>query len=79
MPNIQSAIKKMRQDVKRTRHNTAYKKTVKQTLKNMSTMKDKQEIAKAYAVIDKAAKKKIIHKNKAARLKSQISRITAGK
>lgn len=79
MPNIKSAKKKMRQDVKREMQNTTYKKTVKQTLKNMSKMKDKQEVAKAYAVIDKAAKSKIIHKNKAARLKSKISRIAAGK
>lgn len=78
MPNIQSAIKKVRKDAKRAKLNTYHAKTVKQTMKNMSKIKDKSthadEVSRAYAVIDKAAKKGIIHKNKAARLKSQVSR-----
>lgn len=77
MPNIKSAKKKMRQDVKREQANSSYKKSVKQSVKNLSKIKkgkSKEEISKAYAVIDKAVKRKVMHKNKAARLKSRISK-----
>ena len=72
MPNIQSAKKKLRKDIKRTKTNLSYIKSVKKTIKNIGKIKD---INKAYSIIDKAAKKKTIHPNKAARLKSQISRL----
>ncbi|MEN9327566.1 MAG: hypothetical protein RI947_374 [Candidatus Parcubacteria bacterium] len=77
MPNIKSAKKKMRQDVKRETANTTYRKSVKQSVKNLSkikTGKSKEELSKAYSVIDKAVKRKVLHKNKAARLKSRISK-----
>lgn len=73
MPNIKSAKKKLRQDAKREKQNMTYKKTLKKTVKNMGKMKSK-DLKKAFSTIDKAAKKGVIHKNKAARLKSRISR-----
>jgi small subunit ribosomal protein S20 len=79
MPNIRSARKKLRKDTKREAANVSYKNTVKKTVKNMSKINGKEksaeEISKAFSIIDKAAKKKLIHPNKAARLKSQISRV----
>ncbi len=79
MPNIRSAKKKLRKDIRRTAQNVSYKKTVKKTVKNMSKIKGEgkaaKELSKAYSIIDKAAKNKVIHPNKAARLKSQISRL----
>ncbi len=82
MPNIKSAKKKLRKDVKRTTANMSYKKTVSKTVKNMSKIIDKggaaKELSKAFSIIDKAAKKKLIHPNKAARLKSQISKSKKG-
>ena len=73
MPNIQSAKKKLRQDNKKAKRNMTYKKTLAKTVKNMGKMKSK-DLSKAFSTIDKAAKKGVIHKNKAARLKSRISR-----
>ncbi len=73
MPNIKSAKKKLRQDIKREKQNMTYKKTLKKTVKNIGKMKNK-DLTKAHSTIDKAAKKGIIHKNKAARLKSKVSR-----
>lgn len=73
MPNIKSAKKKLRQDAKRTKSNMTYKKTLVKTVKNMGKMKSK-DLKSAHSIIDKAAKKGVIHKNKAARLKSRISR-----
>jgi len=73
MPNIKSAKKKLRQDAKKAKRNMTYKKTLAKTMKNMGKMKSK-DLSKAFSTIDKAAKKGVIHKNKAARLKSRISR-----
>ena len=74
MPNIQSAKKKLRQDIKTEKANTTYRKSVKKTIKNMAKMETSKDMDKAFSTIDKAAKKGIIHKNKAARLKSRVSK-----
>lgn len=76
MPIIQSAKKKLRKDVKRTKRNLKYKDLIKKAMKAAIQKKgDKAVLKKAYSIIDKAAKEKIIHKNKAARLKSRISKL----
>ena len=75
MPIIKSAKKKLRQDKKRTAQNLKYKKGYKQALKSLKKSKDKTKaLKKAYSQVDKAVKKRVIHKNKASRLKSQIAR-----
>lgn len=80
MPNIKSAKKKMRQDVKRTVKNDTYRKSIKDITKTIGKTKAgkkaQEVVQKAYSIIDKAAKKNIIHKNKAARLKSKVSKLT---
>jgi len=79
MPNLRSAKKKARKDVKRTRknaiHRTAIEKAVKLFQKMKETGLNSDKIKKTISLIDKAAKKKIIHKNKAARLKSRIMKL----
>lgn len=81
MPLIRSAKKKMRQDKKRTLLNKkfagAYKKLVDKVRKHKKGQKPADLLKKAYQAIDKAAKKKIIHKNKAARLKGMVARLTS--
>ncbi len=67
----------MRQDIKRAKKNTTYKRAVEDIMKKAtkSAGTDKAKlISESYSAIDKAAKKGVIHKNKAARLKSQMSR-----
>jgi small subunit ribosomal protein S20 len=81
MPNIKSAKKKLRQDVKKAAQNDAYfnktKKILKTITKNKDAKKSPAMIQEAYSLIDKAAKKNVIHKNKAARLKSRVSRLAS--
>lgn len=72
MPIIKSAIKKAKQDKKRTALNRAFSNKLKEALKK--TKKGDFDARLVYSVIDKAAKKGIIHKNKAARLKSGVSK-----
>ncbi len=78
MPIIKSAKKKLRQDVKRTKRNTVYEKEYKKAIKDVKNSKKKENlissVKKAYSKIDKAYKKKVIHKNKAARLKSLVAK-----
>lgn len=80
MANIKSAIKRARQNIKRRQHNASarsmYRTYVKNVLKAIESG-DKEAARAAYTkaqpIIDKAANKGLIHKNKAARIKSRLS------
>lgn len=80
MANIKSAQKKVRKDKSRTKRNNTYRSSIDKTLRTISKTKDKTGIGnlvqKAFSLIDKAAKTKVIHKNKASRLKSRVSRLS---
>lgn len=72
MPVTKSAIKKLKQDKKRTGELNIIKNTLKKVLTKAKRGKTETAIRKAFSEIDKAVKLNIIHKNKAARLKSQL-------
>ncbi len=74
MPVLKHAIKKLRQDKKRTINNRKLKDKYKRLIKAAKVKKTKKSVNAAFSSIDKAAKQNIIHKNKAARLKSSLSR-----
>lgn len=75
MPILKSAKKKLRQDKKRTGVNKIYRKNLRQAVKLARKEKSAKAIKLAYSALDKAAKKKVIHKNKAARLKSRLMKL----
>lgn len=79
MPITKSAIKEVRKIKRRTIKNKAVKKSLKEGIKdfnkkiaakNLANAKDK--MVELIPVLDKAAKRNIIHKNKASRLKSRL-------
>lgn len=80
MANIKSAIKRARQNIKLRQHNASarsmYRTYIKSVLKAVESG-DKEAARAAFAkvqpVIDKAASKGLLHKNKAARIKSRLS------
>ncbi len=78
MANHKSALKRIRQNEKRRIHNRYYAKTVRNAVRKFRALTDPKEateqLPKLYAMIDKLAKKNIIHKNKAGNLKSKISK-----
>lgn len=74
MPLIKSAIKKLKQDKKRTLRNRGLKKRYKELTKQALGEPTDKAVRAAVAAIDKAAKRRVIHKNKAARLKSRVMR-----
>ena len=78
MPIIKSAKKKLKQDKKRRARNInyqqAYKKAINKVRSAKTAEKVTQLVKEAYSKIDKAVKKRVIHKNKAARLKAAVAK-----
>jgi len=77
MAHHKSALKRIRQDEKKRVHNKYYAKTTRNAIKALRNATDKEEAEKLYpgviAMIDKLAKRNIIHKNKASNLKSSLT------
>lgn len=76
MPIIKSAIKKMRKDKKRTLRNKTKKVALKKLIKTLRKNPTPSNLTAVYSALDKAAKVNLIKKNKAARLKSRLSRLS---
>lgn len=75
MPLIKSAIKKMRKDKVRTQRNKKRELELKKLIKQARKEKSAKSLTAVYSALDKAAKLNLIHKNKASRLKSRLSKL----
>lgn len=82
MPVTKSAIKNLRKARKNTIRNKTFTARVKDQMKNLTKLVagGKQEDAKKLApkvvsLIDRSAKKNLIHANKAARQKSKVAQL----
>ena len=77
MANHKSSIKRIRQEEKRRLHNRYYAKTMRNAGKKLRATTDKSEAVALFPAVqktlDKLAKRNIIHKNKAANLKSKLA------
>jgi len=77
MANHKSALKRIRSNNKKRLLNRFQHKTTRNAIKKLRELKDKKEAAKMFpsvvSLIDKLAKKNIIHANKAANLKSKLA------
>ncbi|MBL4707703.1 MAG: 30S ribosomal protein S20 [Flavobacteriales bacterium] len=78
MANHKSALKRIRQSRKRNLHNRYYAKTTRNAIASLRGSEDKKEAAtslpKVVSMIDRLAKRNIIHKKKAANLKSKLTK-----
>lgn len=81
MPRRKNAVKRLRQDKKRHSRNLKIKQVLKRTLKKFQTLisakninEAKTLLVKVYSMLDKAAKKRIIHPNLAKRKKSRLAK-----
>lgn len=78
MPHYKSAFKRLRQQEKRRLYNKSNRSKMKTFIKKVRSAKSKEEALQnlnaAYSVIDKLAKKGIIHKNNAARKKARLAK-----
>ncbi len=77
MANHKSSIKRIRQTEARRLHNRYYAKTTRNAVRNLRASSDKAEAQALYpkvsSMLDKLAKIKVIHKNKASNLKSKLA------
>ena len=77
MANHKSSIKRIRETETRRLHNIYYAKTMRNAVRKLRATTEKEEAAsllvKVTSMLDKLAKKNIIHKNKAANLKSKLA------
>lgn len=76
MANHKATKKAARQSAKKRLHNRYYGKTTRNAIRDILAVTEKGEAEKqlptVISMIDKLAKRNIIHKNKAANLKSRI-------
>ena len=77
MANHKSSEKRIRQEKTRTLHNKYYAKTMRNAVRKLRATTNKEEAAALYVkvqkMLDKLVKTNIIHKNKAANLKSSLA------
>lgn len=80
MPNIKSSKKRIKINIRNYERNKAYKSALKTAIKKANAAienntEDKMDLIKAAIIkLDKAVTKGILHKNTAARKKSQLVR-----
>ena len=76
MANHKSSLKRIRQTETRRLRNRYYAKTIRNAVRKLRSITDKAEAQAMYPsvqkMLDKLAKKRIIHKNKASNLKSKL-------
>ena len=72
-----SAKKRIRQNEKRRVHNKYYARSARNAIKKLRSTKKKEAAAemlpKVSSILDRLAKKNIIHRNKASNLKSKLT------
>ena len=77
MANHKSSVKRIRQTASRRLHNRYYAKTMRNAVRKLRATTDKaaavERLPKVQKMLDKLAKNHIIHKNKAANIKSSVA------
>lgn len=78
MANHKSSIKRIRSNDAKKVRNRYHAKTMRNAIKELKNESDSKKVAaklpKVVAMIDKLAKKNVIHKNKAANIKSKLTK-----
>ncbi|MDP2632469.1 MAG: 30S ribosomal protein S20 [Candidatus Curtissbacteria bacterium] len=75
MPVIKQAIKKVRQDKRKTAMNLKVKKAYKAAVLAFRKKPSAEGLRSVFKALDRAAKTNVIHANKSARLKSRLSKL----
>ncbi|MEL7123126.1 MAG: 30S ribosomal protein S20 [Bacteroidota bacterium] len=82
MANHKSSKKRIRQDAKKRLRNRYYKKSARTAIRKLRSMTEKEEassyLPKVVSMIDRLAKKKVWHKNKASNLKGKLTKFVNG-
>ena len=79
MANHKSAIKRIRSNAAKRLRNRYQAKTTRTAIKNLRKTSDKvaaaEALPKVFSMLDKLAKRNVIHRNKAANQKSKLARL----
>jgi small subunit ribosomal protein S20 len=80
MANHKATKKDMRQSAKRRERNRYYGKTTRNAIRDIRTVEEKaaasDKLPEVISMIDKLAKRGVIHKNKASNLKRKLTKRT---
>ena len=76
MPILANAKKALRVSKKKTEFNSRVKSILKTMVDKMKKSPSAENLRSAYSAVDKAVRKHLMHKNKAARVKSQLSKLS---
>lgn len=83
MANHKATKKDVRQAEKRRDRNRYYGKTTRNAIRDLKAVKEEkaytEQLPSVISMIDKLAKRGVIHKNKAANLKSKLAKHTPAK
>jgi len=79
MPVTKTATRALRVSAKKKTVNDKLKDRLEITLRVAKKKPSAKTISEAFSAVDRAAKKNLMHKNKAARIKSQISKFSVTK
>jgi small subunit ribosomal protein S20 len=78
MANHKATKKDVRQSAKRRERNRYYGKTTRNAIRDLKALTDKaaagEKMPEVISMIDKLAKRGVIHKNKAGNLKSKLTK-----
>lgn len=74
MPKIRSAKKRMRQTRTRTLANRAKRSAIKTAVKKARQQPTPETVLEAVRALDRGARKKLVHRNTAARKKSRLAK-----
>jgi small subunit ribosomal protein S20 len=74
MPISRSAKKSLRKSITNRKSNLTLKNKFKEVVKKFLLKPDANKAGEMQSMVDKAVKRGIIHKNKAARIKSRLSK-----
>ena len=79
MPITAGAIRKQRADQKKARVNLRIKKALREAVLAMKKKPTDKNLKNVFTLADRAAKKRVIHKNKAGRIKSRLAGLVVNK
>ncbi len=79
MPILKNAKKALRSSKKKTEVNQTLKSKTRTLIKKAKLEPTAERIGAAFSTIDKSVKKNLMHKNKAARVKSGLSKLVIEK
>ena len=79
MPTHKSAKKRLKTNEKSNIRNRAVKSQIRTLVKNAETSVDEASLKEAVSLLDRAARKKVIHPNKASRMKSRLAKMVQKK